>query len=173
MKKVIKYIKKKLFKIEFYDSVDNIPIFNYWKTEETGDLKYLAIGKDYEKDFFYDQKEAAESWNKVNKSYLDIFGVSAHYKDVLMLQKEVILNEYIWQTQREPIAKVYAREAKKELESIQKDDGVKADKNDQIFMIEKEMGFQIDVKVMTMKKFYLYIKGINNLAKRINNGKKA
>jgi hypothetical protein len=173
MKNIVNYIKKKLFKVEFYDSVENIPIYNYWKTEETGELKYLAIGKNYEKAFFYDPAEALKAWDKVNKSYLDVFGVSDHYKDVLMLQREVVLNDYIWHTQREPIAKVYAREAQKQLDSMKKDESVQVDKNDQIFMIEKEMGFEVDIKTMTIKKFYSYIKAINKLAKKINNGKKA
>ena len=125
------------------------------------------------KAFFYDPAEALKAWDKVNKSYLDVFGVSDHYKDVLMLQREVVLNDYIWHTQREPIAKVYAREAQKQLDSMKKDESVQVNKNDQIFMIEKEMGFEVDIKTMTIKKFYSYIKGINKLAKKINNGKKA
>jgi hypothetical protein len=40
--------------------------------------------------------------------------------------------------------------------------------NEQIFIIEKEMGFEVDPKVMTIKRFYSYIKGINNLAKKVN-----
>ena len=168
MIKLINKIKSFLFPVKFYDSIENIPMWNYWKIEETSDLKYLAIGKNYDKQFFYHNLKAADAWTKVNGSYLDVFGVSDHYKDILMLKRDIALNEYAWERNREPIARVYAREAKKELEAIQKGDNTRADMNEQIFIIEKEMGFEVDPKVMTIKRFYSYIKGINNLAKKVN-----
>ena len=164
---LINKVKSFFLKVKFYDSIENIPMWNYWKIEETSDLKYLAIGKNYENQFFYDKLKASNAWTKVNGSYLDVFGVSEHYRDVLMLKRDIALNEYAWERNREPIARVYAREAKKELENLELN-SLNEKPQDQVFFIEKEMGFKVDPKKISLKDFYSYVNNINKMAKQIN-----
>jgi hypothetical protein len=98
---------------------------------------------------------------------MDYFGINNTYKELLMLKREIILNEYIWTSRREPIARVYAREAKKELENLELNT-LNDKPQDQVFFIEKEMGFKVNPKEISLKDFYSYVNNINKMAKQIN-----
>jgi hypothetical protein len=169
MKNIINHIKKLFIPIEMYDDIENIPLFNYWNIMKDGDLKYLIKGP-IKRGFTPDEySNALINWNKVNGSYVDFFGVSANHKEMLEIKKEIIVNEYIWVTRKEPIAKVYAREAKKMLDKMT-DSSEESSLEDQVFFVEKEMGFEVNPKKITVKKFYSYIKSINQHAKNVSNG---
>ena len=162
-------------KTKYYDSIDNLPVWNYWMVSEHDDFKYLTISDDYSSKIKYSKRRAFKVWDKITSEYLDYFGINTTYKDILMLNREIILNEYIWESRKEPIARVYAREAKKQLDSLEKD-LINTKPQNQVFYIEKEMGFKIDPKTISIKDFYTYISNINSYAKEVkrqNNGKKA
>ena len=161
-------------KVKYYNSIDEIPIWNYWKFSETDDFKYLVICDDTSRQVKFKESKALKAWDNMTSQYIDFFGVNNTYKEILMLNREIILNEYIWEARREPISKVYAREAKKQLESLE-NNLINSNPQDQVFYIEKEMGFRVDIKQMSVKEFYSYVSNINKYAKEIkkqNNGKK-
>lgn len=162
-------------KHKYFDSIDNLPVWNYWKISETDDFKYLIDTDDYSQKLRISKSKSLKIWDKITSEYMDFFGINNTYKEILMLNREVILNEYAWESRREPIARVYAREAKKQLEEFEKN-MLNIKPQNQVFYIEKEMGFRVDSRKMSVKEFYSYVTNINTYAKEIkrqNNGKKA
>lgn len=163
--------------MKLYNSIDVLPIWNYYKIIESGDLKYLAITNNYGKDFNYDQKSALIFWEYINDEYIDFFGVSREMVEILELQAEVAINRYEWTVNKTPVCKSLWKQAEKKLDMLlngdETNEGVL---QKQIFYIEKEMGFSIDEKQVSVKRFFSYIKELNEYANRLKqskNGKEA
>ena len=154
-------------KNKYYKSIETLPVWNYWMVAETEDYKYLIESDNYNKKFKTNINKLVAIWDGISCEYMNYFGINNTYKELLMLKREIILNEYIWTSRREPIARVYAREAKKELENLELN-SLNEKPQDQVFFIEKEMGFKVDPKKISLKDFYSYVNNINKMAKQIN-----
>ena len=186
--KVIKKIKAliRLYKIkkvvsfrfaELYSSIDNLPIWNYNKILETGNLRYMAKTDDFSKHFRYNKKKAFVNWEKINDEYINYFGVNENYQRILELEAEISINYYDWKVLKIPVARSYYNMAKNELESMQSgpvSGSAEYNIGKQIFYIEREMGFKLEEKNLSVKQFFLYINELSEIAKKItNHGKKA
>lgn len=188
--KIIKKIKAliRLYKIkkvvsfrfaELYSSIDNLPIWNYNKILETGNLRYMAKTDDFSKHFRYDKKKAFLNWQKINDQYIDYFGVNDNYQRILELKGEMAVNYYDWKVLKIPVARSYYNMAKDELETMQSGAGSGSESQEynvgkQIFYIEREMGFKLEEKNLPVKQFFLYINELSEIAKKLTkHGKKA
>lgn len=178
LKKVIIKIKRaiKLVKWQFkepkklYYSIDTLPIWNFYKVIETNNLKYMARVNDYSKPFKYDKKAALMYWEHINDEYLNFFRVSQDLLEVLELQAEAAVNQFEWVVNKNPLNKSLWKQATKKLEELLREgDNNETVLQKQIFYIEREMNFSINEKEVSVKRFFSYIKELNDYAKAIKN----
>lgn len=140
-----------------YKSIDEMPIFNWNKIHETGDLKYLLHDKC--KVESYEFRFLLKRWKKLYEQFIDRFGFSDEFLSILELEKNIALlkiekaergDENI-QTFIE-IDEIKLQKKKAEL------GGVKSDFFDIKAGVESSLGFHIDTKKCTVVEFYSYVK---------------
>lgn len=146
----------RLYKKVFRD-IDEMPIYNWNKIHETGDLKYLI--KDGFKAESYEIRFLLKRWKKLYEQYVNRFGFSDDFLSILELEKNIALlkiekaergDENI-QTFIE-IDEIKLQKKKAELNSV------KSDFFDIKAGVESSLGFHIDPKKCTVVEFYSYIK---------------
>lgn len=80
--------------INSYKSLDFIPMFNFYKVEETGDLRYLLKLDDYEQLPEVDTKPLKLIWEQMGYEYKDISTRESRKSEILDdLQREILLLE--------------------------------------------------------------------------------
>ena len=144
-----------------YKSIEVMPIWNWNKIHETGDLKYLIIAESY-KDIADQNNEAtAALWIDLYQQYIDEFGVNDNYKRYMQKKQQLNakINEYIQSGDKFKLNKINILEI-----DIK---GMVDEKEPQKFGevvagVEKFFGFQIDPKVLTVEKYYNYLKYIES-----------
>lgn len=148
----------KLYQKVFRD-IDEMPIYNWNKIHETGDLKYLI--KDGFKAESYEIRFLLKRWKKLYEQYVNRFGFSDDFLSILELEKNIALlkiekaergDENI-QTFIE-IDEIKLQKKKSELSNV------KSDFYDIKAAIESNLGFHIDPKKCTVVEFYSYLKNI-------------
>lgn len=78
---------------QYYDSIETMPIYNWNKIVETGELKYLFVNGGRV------TKKHAEVWEQIQNEYFKEFGIDPEFKKRIRLMKEVVsLNDEFIQT---------------------------------------------------------------------------
>lgn len=144
-----------------YKSIEVMPIWNWNKIHETGDLKYLIIAESYKDIADQNNEETAALWIDLYQQYIDEFGVNDNYKRYMQKKQQLNakINEYIQSGDKFKLNKINILEI-----DIK---GMVDEKEPQKFGevvagVEKFFGFQIDPKVLTVEKYYNYLKYIES-----------
>ena len=146
-------------KKDYYNSIETLPIWNWHKISETANLIYLHRLEDYDgkKD-----DSLIKLWDKLQDEYLDEFGITRDFEAVLTLKKR-------WINTKSNFILTGDRFLLNELDEIEIDlkdanqEKEITDKDETILLIEQQMGFPIDEKKMSVKK---YFKTINYLSRQ-------
>ena len=64
-------------KVDYFNSIEDLPIWNWWKIAETGNLIYLHKLEEYEGKEDYN---LIELWNKLQNQYLEEFGITEEFR---------------------------------------------------------------------------------------------
>lgn len=148
----------KLYQKVFRD-IDEMPIYNWNKIHETGNLEYLL--KDGCKADKYEKMALLRRWKKMYEQFVSRFGFSDEFLSILELEKNIALlkiekaergDENI-QTFIE-IDEIKLQKKKAELSNV------KSDFFDIKAGVESSLGFHIDPKKCTVVEFYSYIKAL-------------
>jgi len=143
-------------------------MWNWNKIHETKNLNYLVKKSNYKNLPLIYKKNLVDLWMDLNQQVFDEFGMSSKYEQYIRLTKLKITlrSDKIIQQDRFLI---------NEVNVIQADiDALFSDKEQQSFDqvivgLEKYLGFRLDSKKITVKKYNDYLKFINSQSK--NNGK--
>lgn len=148
---------------EPYKSLEELPIYNWDKCVRTGELKYLLLEPNLKCDV-----DLLELFKKFHQDYLDIFGANEESERYLSLLKQKIhhIEQIILGVK---FHKNYLKIVDFEIEAIEKKKGDTQDLFDICAILSKFMGFQLDVKKVTVIDYYKYI---NLLEKHNTNGRK-
>ena len=136
-----------------YESIEDLPIWNWWKIAETGQLGYLY--KD-EKEYNKHDNSLVELWSKIQDEYLEEFGITDDFKEMLTLKKR-------WITQKANFLITGERFLLNEIEEIEIDlkeienTNITVKKDDTVIMLEEKLGRELEPKKMSVKKYYSYI----------------
>ncbi len=136
-----------------YDNIDNLPIKRWFKILETGDLKYLYVGKNGPID-----KRLAQMWLEIEQQYYDEFGVEVEYEIRIEQIKEKILLEceYILTEDRKLLSQIAILE--NELSDPEEQFTVKMyDTKDKL---EQIRGYQIDLDKVTVIEWVYMVKNV-------------
>lgn len=155
-------------KIEAYKSIDTMPISNWFKFHESGDLRYFSMHDIFEHDLkLKEAKELNAAHEKVMSEFIDTFGISETYKRILDLRSEITWLKFdmlrLGDNTIQNLIDVCEIELNELLNSSHK---VKY--SEVVSYVENEMGFIIQENEVSVKKYYSWLKLINDKAK---NGK--
>lgn len=137
-----------------------MPIWNWWKIHETKDFKYLIHNKKKV------TKHAPLIFDKLYSDFIRTFGVSDNYKEYLDKLKEIEIAKIDMVVENDRSMETFIEVMEVELEDI------KAVTSGGTYMetaiaVEKNMGFKINTKEISVFEYYSYIKSLE----KANDGK--
>jgi hypothetical protein len=144
-------------KINYYKSIDDMPIYNFHQYMVTQDLKWLLEETEKYKSTEKTDQLLVDQWVILHDEYLKHFGISKNYKKV-MEQEDKITKLMISRWLKDDAS----------LETIIKIETMKLDElngkkkkgssfEEDIAVIEKYRGIGLDPKKTSVKMFYTYI----------------
>jgi hypothetical protein len=153
------YLSSKYFQKRYYQSVEELPVWNWWKIHETRDLKYLL--KQNKKLTLH----ADAIFDKIYSEFISIFGVGENYKQYLEKLKEIAIAEIDMVLYKDPSMETFIDIMKVELEEI-KNANSGGTYMDTAIAVEKSMGFKLNTKEISVKEYYSYIKSLEKNGSR-------
>ncbi len=138
-----------------YNSIHNLPIYNWNQIHKTSDFGYLL--KNYEK---VQHDGLNELWIKIYDEYIKEFGLSKEYQNILKLKINIAKQkaDYIVTSDRVKLNFIALDEAKlKEIETKEAPDTFRKT----LMHIEKSQGVKMNDKQLSVYEFYHYINNIN------------
>lgn len=141
--------------LKYYKSIDEMPVYNWFKIQETNDITFALIKKkSITKREFRVLEQALQT---ITNQYIDTFGISEHYKHILRLQGElkcleidlICTNERKYNT----FINIKKAELKKALETANKGETTSVKVH-----AEKYMGRKIDMRTTSVREFYEILK---------------
>lgn len=144
--------------MKYYNSIENLPIWNFYKVKETGDLSYLFVDEKQHGEAMLKAiaKEVFEAWRAIDDRFLFEFGLSEQYVNRLILEKKINELELDVLIYNNSISRARLKAEKAKVEGIKEGEG-KADLTEVLVNIEKFMSFSIDDKKVSVNKFFGYI----------------
>ena len=70
---------------KYYDSIDEIPLFNWWKIRD-GEYKYARIDLDHGS-----REQDVKAFIRINDSYMAEFGLDTEMERVIELKREIAI----------------------------------------------------------------------------------
>ena len=139
-------------KKDCFNSIDELPIWNWWKCSETSNLVYLHKNSDYKKEDF----SLFELWEDLNNQYFDEFGIGDRLIELMRLKKKWIIKkaDYLLNENRFALTELDIIEAEMQDNA---DSGSRAKNSDTIIFLEEKLGREINPKEISVKKYYDYI----------------
>ena len=138
-------------KRDYFNSIDELPIWNWWKVTETGNLNYLRRDGDLKKSTHYE-----EIWFELQDEYLEEFGNKEELRKMITMKKEWIENQakFIVDGDRSALnmANIIAIDMQDE-----SDTGGYMKREDTIIMLEEKLSRAIDPKLISVRKYNNYI----------------
>jgi hypothetical protein len=137
---------------DYFNSIDELPIWNWWKIAETGNLIYLHRENDYTKEDY----SLVSLWNELQNEYLDVFGITEEFRQMLHLKKKWInaKADYLVTGERFKLTELDIIES--DMENVM-ESKVVVNKDDTIITLERKLGRELDPKKISVKKYYNYI----------------
>ena len=130
-----------------YNSIENIPIWNYNKILETGDFEKYEVDP--------------ESWEKIEEEFFNQIGYSEKYFEILRLKVDLAKTKVIYYKSDNRALKTLIEVKKAKLQqAVSVEVGSTFDL--MTAQVSKFMGFRIDVKEVSVLEFYNYLKLAQN-----------
>ena len=148
----------KLFYLRFlkvYKSPSDLPFWNWIKINETSDTKYIYIVDDYSK-----VTETIDSFNAFDKLYEKFFNefvMNKEYEAYIQAKKRLMLKIADAYSSEDMSQITFAEIAELEFNAKYETEGESKNFNFLIAILEKEIGFKINTKEMTLSEFYTHI----------------
>lgn len=138
-----------------YNSIEDLPIYNWRKINQLNDLTYLlkvrraVSGKEVE--------QLQKIWQNIFDEFIDTFGVPEYMKEVLTLRRDIECMKVEMYIERDRTLSAIIQVKEDELKALIGNDKID-NVNETTAHIEKYLGFQIDENKVSVKKYYTYVK---------------
>lgn len=153
--KIIKLFDSKV--LDCYDSIDNLPIYNWYKINQSNDFSWLLKNKRIIKE--KEKNKLQEVWQNIFEEYIDTFGMNDSLRKILFLKRDIAVLETDFYLTNDRSLKTKIKIKQYELNKL-----LSTDKKDSFeemkSVIGKHQGYRIDDKLVTVKEFYSLIKAI-------------
>lgn len=152
-------------KLEYYKSLDEMPIANWFKIQQTNDLKYMLVKT--RKVSTKEVSELEKGLKTLSNEYIDTFGISDEYRKILELSRdiEVLKIDFILTQDRSLLTMIEIK--KDQLKAISKNKN-KSDVHKLKMYADKYMGFSINTKEVSVKEFYTIIESLKEESQQKN-----
>lgn len=142
--------------LRIYNSIEELPVFNWWKVNETNDVSFLLIKRkrisDLEKDTL------VKVFRKLLDEYMTRFGLTESFLTILDKKKEVALMIVDRWVKNDKSLQIFIDIAKIELSWLLDEFSGQQDFYEFKSRVETMLGFAIDIKKTTVIEFYSYVK---------------
>ena len=138
--------------MKYYKSIEDILLYNWWKVRE-GKLEYCRINH-----LEGDSKQDLEAYIQINDSYIKEFGIGLEMQRVLELRTQILSLQCDYVLNDDNYLRNEIRKLQKELNDILNKNQGGHDNDTILIYLEKWMGFRLDEKQITAKKFYKIVK---------------
>ena len=145
--------------MDYYKKIDDLPVWNFWQVIEDNEFGYLLKLENYEEIPEYDIEQLAKVWDDLDYQYFKYFGIDEKYYDKLIQEKKILLLEIEAIIEKSTFAIVRLRQEKRFLKEMS-EEGAKIKNLDMLVSVEKFMGFSLNPKEISVKKFYSYVKNM-------------
>lgn len=148
----------------YYEHIDELPIYNWFKIHETKELKYLC--KTEKKLKTSELNTLPKLWETICNQYIQSFGFGSNQLKVWKKEKQIaLLCIERCETEDETIG-TFIDIAEAELERMQKKNkNIDTNIYEIKSQMEKGLGFTINMKQCTVIEFYSYQKTLEKNAK--------
>lgn len=150
--------------IEIYQSIDELPVFNWFKIHEKNDLAYLLVKKHKITGKMNEQLE--EAWGNIYTEYLDTFGINNSFRQILLLKKEIACYELEMFIKGDKSIITFIKIAKWQLKKLLNEKPSSTIDEFKV-QIERYMGFRLNTKEVTVKEYYTYINALIKQPKKL------
>lgn len=152
------FIEKFSEEVEFYNSIDDLPIYNFHKIMVSNDLRLLVKNKLSDKQYKRNIDKLGKKWVSLYDEYLDHFGLSKSYLKILELQTKIAkLICQRWEKDDKTLVSIIQIEQSK-LNDLNGKKEKSSTFEEDIAVIEKYRKIGLDAKTTSVKMFYTYIK---------------
>jgi len=144
-------------KINFYESIDTMPIYNFHKFMVTQDYIWLLLDPEQNIKPKHEEK-CNKKWEAIYDEYLEHFGISKNYQKVMTQEDKVTkLTIQRWLKDDKTLEAIIKIEKMKLAELTGKKKKGSTFEED-VAVIEKYRGIGLDPKKTSVKMFYTYVK---------------
>lgn len=156
-------IIKKLKKAELYDSIETMPIYNWFKINETNDLRWVL--KDFNAQIGINAKALLNAWNKIFDEFIEVFGIPDKLREIMEMKRDIMILESQVALKGDRTRLPFIEIKRDALEKLLKSEK-KGVINQAKIYVEKFMGFRLNEKETSVKEFYGYVNALNEHTKR-------
>lgn len=135
--------------MKFYESISELPIYNWNELNTSGDLKWLL--KEPKKLNKTDISKLVDVYDSMQKDIFEKFGKTDSYQEYLQELKRYM----IWKIDGrlgDPASKIYAKQFEEE-EKRKK----KIEFHETMALLQKKLGFYVDSKTMTTLDYFTHL----------------
>jgi hypothetical protein len=158
-------------KFEVYNSIEELPIYNFQKVIETGSYLYMVKNGTFKNKYI---KDVVGAWENCYNEYIQHFGLNSLYKSILAQEEKIAkLKLQRWLKDLKHLNAVIKAEETRLSEMLKPNKGKKSFEED-IAIIQKYNGVPLDAKTTSVKMFFTYVKLMEKESNEIKarNGKK-
>ena len=151
----------RLYGRKYWANIDEMPIYYWFKWHEEKDNKYLSktgkIGSLV--NYFGD---------KLMTQFIERFGFSESFIKTLEKEKELVLLQARRAITDDRSLNAFIKICELEIEALKKETTERADFYEIKGVLEHEMGFQIDIKKVSVAEYYTYFKALKKIRPKQN-----
>jgi len=153
-------------RLKVYDSIHNLPQWNWNKVHETANLGYLERLDNYKDVKHLVTKKLSELWEEINDELFTTFGASEENEQILRLQRNqaILRCELLITDDRTNVTLIKIKD--QEIDALKQTDEP-APYHDSITAMEKYMNYKIEPKGITV---YNYQRIIADIKKQSEHG---
>lgn len=147
-------------RIKWYTTIEELPVWNFWKVQQTGDHTYLLRLEDYSSRPPQQQVKVdlQALWDNLVEAFIDRFDLPQLEKRILnkRLQVNHLVLDFIIGQDKTLLTEIKVRQ--RELQHLLRQrSGVVQDLDTQAALLESHFGVTINLHQMSVKRFYTYI----------------
>ena len=145
--------------MKYFRTIEDLPIWNFEKVSETGDIRYILKLEDYfelpEEGFNPD--DLVRVYVKVSDDLFDNFGIDDRTITKMIEEKDLLMLKLRWLSGERTVKAIHDIKNKIVQERESQKGPTKQSFNERIVMLESYFKKDFDVYKMSVSKFYTYL----------------
>lgn len=149
------------FSSRYYHSINDLPVFNWWKIHEENDFKYLLKNPNKKVN-----KYAEKVFKSIKSEFINEFGIDRKYEQYIDKVIELTLLNIKIVKGKDKSKKIFADMLELEIKDLLTQEEKIVSKDKGFSAVSKYLGTSIKIKEITIYEFYSHIEAIK---RHINN----